>query len=248
MDKSPIGVLFSKVKNESCVDFNFENGMYTFLNCFSYLYYRKHVDLYKNYHTIYCDGILMQKLVSLAGIKTQRISFDMTSLAPIVFEHAEKNNMSVALIGSDQISNDIAAKRILEKYSKLIVIEKRNGYFNNPAEEGIYLDLLRNIDPDIIIVGMGTPGQDLFLSQMYLREWTGVAFTCGGFLHQTAKNGSKYYPDFFNKYNLRWLYRIIDEPKLLYRYLFDYPKSILLFLYDLMCFKIMAKSHNKDEL
>ncbi len=245
VDKNPIAMLFNKVKNESCVNFNFEeNGMYAFLNCFSYLYYRKNVELYKNYKTIYCDGILMQKLVSLAGIKTQRISFDMTSLAPVVFGYAEKNNKTIAIVGSDRNSNEIAVRTILERYPKLNIIEKRNGYFKNADEENIYLDMLRQIDPDILIVGMGTPAQDIFLSKIYLREWDGVAFTCGGFLHQTAKNGNKYYPDFFNKYNLRWLYRIIDEPKLLYRYLFDYPKSILFFSYDLMCFKIMAKNYN----
>ncbi|HCI5759941.1 TPA: WecB/TagA/CpsF family glycosyltransferase, partial [Klebsiella pneumoniae] len=105
-----------------------------------------------------------------------------------------------------------------------------------------FIKQLSELEPDIIIVGMGTPAQDIFLQEMFMSKWTGVAFSCGGFLHQTAKNGSTYYPDFFNKYNLRWMYRMIDEPKLVSRYLFGYPKSILFFLFDLMRFKFMTKN------
>ncbi len=36
---------------------------------------------------IYCDGILLQKCLNLLGVSCQRQSFDMTSVAPKVFEY-----------------------------------------------------------------------------------------------------------------------------------------------------------------
>ncbi|MGU7808287.1 hypothetical protein ACV2Y2_29015, partial [Escherichia coli] len=72
----------------------------TFLNCYSYYIYRKNCSYYTSFHGINCDGFLLKNLVKLVGIQTKRKSFDMTSLAPEVFENAEKNNHSVAIVGS----------------------------------------------------------------------------------------------------------------------------------------------------
>ncbi|HDT2036589.1 TPA: WecB/TagA/CpsF family glycosyltransferase, partial [Klebsiella pneumoniae subsp. pneumoniae] len=174
--------------------------------------------------------------------KAHRVSFDMTSLAPIVFSYAQKNHKKVAIIGSDSESNAKAINIILTKYPDLLLVKARHGYFKDETDRAHFIKQLSELEPDIIIVGMGTPAQDIFLQEMFMSKWTGVAFSCGGFLHQTAKNGSTYYPDFFNKYNLRWMYRMIDEPKLVSRYLFGYPKSILFFLFDLMRFKFMTKN------
>ncbi|MXJ89703.1 WecB/TagA/CpsF family glycosyltransferase [Klebsiella pneumoniae] len=217
------------------------NGIYTFINNYSYLYFRKNLDLYDNYNSIYCDGILMTKLAQMAGIEAHRVSFDMTSLAPIVFSYAQKNHKKIAIIGSDSDSNKKAISIVLEKYPNLLLVKTRHGYFKDEKERSQFVQELVELEPDIVIVGMGTPAQDIFLNDMFLTKWSGVAFTCGGFLHQTAKNGSTYYPEFFNKYNLRWLYRMIDEPKLVSRYLFGYPKSILFYLVDLLRFKFMKK-------
>ena len=242
MARNPINVLYEKVKNETSLDFEFQNGIYTFINNYSYLYFRKNLALYDNYSAIYCDGILMTKLAQMAGIKAHRVSFDMTSLAPIVFSYAQKNHKKVAIIGSDSESNAKAINIILTKYPDLLLVKARHGYFKDETDRAHFIKQLSELEPDIIIVGMGTPAQDIFLQEMFMSKWTGVAFSCGGFLHQTAKNGSTYYPDFFDKYNLRWMYRMIDEPKLVSRYLFGYPKSILFFLLDLMRFKFMTKN------
>ncbi|HBX2662215.1 TPA: glycosyltransferase, partial [Klebsiella pneumoniae] len=69
MARNPINVLYEKVKNETSLDFEFQNGIYTFINNYSYLYFRKNLALYDNYSAIYCDGILMTKLAQMAGIK-----------------------------------------------------------------------------------------------------------------------------------------------------------------------------------
>jgi N-acetylglucosaminyldiphosphoundecaprenol N-acetyl-beta-D-mannosaminyltransferase len=89
------------------------------------------------------------------------------------------------------------------------------------------------LDPDFLVIGMGTPLQESFLSNIKSLGWGGVGFTCGGFIHQTA-SGLNYYPKWINKLNLRWLYRIWDEPRLLTRYLIQYPRFVVLFIYDLI--------------
>ena len=90
---------------------------------------------------------------------------------------------------------------------------------------------------------MGTPFQEQFLVDLKNLGWIGAGYTCGGFIHQTAAN-IKYYPEFFNTYNLRWLYRMIDEPKLIKRYLILYPKSTFLFFFDFIIYKFLKTLSN----
>ena len=83
---------------------------------------------------------------------------------------------------------------------------------------------------------MGTPLQEKFLIDLKKNGWSGIGFTCGGFLHQTSNN-IIYYPNWIDKFSLRAFYRMYDEPKLIKRYFLIYPLAILLFLYDLFKFR-----------
>ncbi|QIT27988.1 WecB/TagA/CpsF family glycosyltransferase [Raoultella terrigena] len=231
LNSNPVKELSKKIPQ---TEFHIENnkGINTFLNCYSYYVYRKIANSYQSFDKIYCDGILFQKMVGLIGIKTKRISFDMTSLAPEVFGYAERNLNTVAIIGSEDKYLQKAILEIKNNFPKLDIIESRNGFFNSKEERTDYLEKLSGINPDIIIVGMGTPLQDYFLTDIKDKGWEGVGYTCGGFIHQTASKGTVYYPKLIDKYNLRWLYRIYDEPKLFKRYFIYYPLSIALFYYD----------------
>lgn len=224
---NPIELLKQRQK-KNC---EIENELTTFINPFSYLFFRKNLLLFKKFDHLLIDGIALIYLLRIIGIKTSRFSFDMTSLAPKVFNSAIQRNKSVFFIGSDEESIMGFVKVIKLNFKELSIKGFRNGYF---ADDNEREDVLNNIaikNPDIVIVGMGTPLQELFLVELKGKGWKGSGFTCGGFIHQTIAN-SNYYPDFFDRYNLRWLYRMFDEPKLIKRYLFLYPKSVLLFYVD----------------
>ena len=56
--------------------------------------------------------------------------------------------------------------------------------------------------------------------------FSGLGFTCGGFLDQLAES-QHYYPAWIDKADLRWLYRLCKEPRrLLRRYTLDYAPFI----------------------
>lgn len=204
----------------------------TFLNPYSYLYFRKSPDDFKEFDYILADGILFVLMLRILGVRTKRVSFDMSSLAPLVFSQAETSNSSIAIIGSAEGVVESAVASLRTDYPKLNVIELRNGYFKDKEETAHYIEKLSSLSPDIVIVGMGTPNQERFINALSRSGWEGTAFTCGGFLHQTSKKGNTYYPKIFDKLHLRWLYRIIDEPKLFYRYFALYPLSVILFIKD----------------
>ncbi len=208
-----------------------KGGLTTFINPFSYLFYRKHLPLFRNFDYVLVDGIALVLLLKMVGVKTLRFSFDMTSLAPGVFENAIKNSQSIYIIGSTQESVEGFVNVIESNYKELHIVGFKNGFFKDKNERENTLNNIVTLAPDIVIVGMGTPLQEMFLVDLKKKGWSGSGYTCGGFIHQTVTR-SNYYPAFFDKYNLRWLYRMFDEPKLIRRYLFLYPKSVLLFFND----------------
>jgi N-acetylglucosaminyldiphosphoundecaprenol N-acetyl-beta-D-mannosaminyltransferase len=213
----------------------------TFLNPYSYLIARKNICTFDQFDAIHFDGKLLCLAYRLIGYKLPRISFDMTSLAPEVLGYANDKNLSVLLIGGLPGIAEKASKKIKANYPKIIISGTHHGFFHNEEEQLIAISNIEKINPDIVICGMGTPFQELFLAKLANTTWKGFGYTCGGFLEQTSRSGLNYYPQIFNKLEIRWLYRIIEDPKLLIRYLKNYPKFIYTFILDASLLKLHKK-------
>lgn len=219
------------LKHKAYSDFNEITGLSTFLNPYSYLFLRKNLCLFERFDRIYIDGILLLFLLRVIGVNVRRASFDMTSLAPVVIKDCIERNKTIYFIGSHEESITQFIDVIQSEFTQLSISGFRKGYFDNFEDRVNVIKSIIKLKPDVVVVGMGTPHQETFLLDLKEAGWSGTGFTCGGFIHQTAK-GIDYYPTFYNKYNLRWLYRMIDEPKLIKRYLLLYPKSLILFSWD----------------
>jgi N-acetylglucosaminyldiphosphoundecaprenol N-acetyl-beta-D-mannosaminyltransferase len=182
------------------------------------------------------DGGLLILVFNLFGLKFNRKSFDMTSLAPIVFNEAIQNNKTIYFIGTTPSLIVRSIKNIKSQFPKLKILGYRDGYMSESERSSVF-NLICKLNIDYVICGMGTPLQEVFLLELKEHGWSGVGYTCGGFLHQSA-NSIEYYPNWINKLNLRSFYRMYDEPKLITRYFVDYPKAILIIIYDLIKYKV----------
>ncbi|MAW21314.1 MAG: glycosyltransferase [Flavobacteriales bacterium] len=202
----------------------------TFLNLYSYMIARNNKAVFKEFN-ILIDGIIFVWILKLFGFsRVRRNSFDMTSLAPIVFKAAIENNNSIYFIGSKPKVIDTAIKKIKAKFSNLNICGYRDGYLNENERDSIFNDII-SLKADIVVCGMGTPLQEQFLLGLQQSGFKGRGYTCGGFLHQTANNIS-YYPNWVDRFNLRGFYRMYDEPYLIKRYFILYPWSLIKYLID----------------
>lgn len=197
-----------------------KNRIYTFLNPVSYLDASKLKNLFKSLDGIFADGSLLVKAIQvLYGKKVERRSFDMTSLAPELFSFAEKENKTIYIVASKQEEVEKACIIFKEKYPNLNIIGYRNGYFNNETEKETAIQEILQKNPYFLIVGMGAIAQEKFLLKAKEMGFQGIGFTCGGFIHQTAKNEIDYYPQWVDKYNIRFLYRMYKEKHTRKRYI-----------------------------
>jgi len=212
---------------------DFSGQSVLFLNPYSYMILRSHPHLLASAGRIALDGQLLVKILSLFWLRRiDRISFDMTSLAPVVFERAAALRQRVYIVGSTQQDLTRALEILSRQYPDLVLCGSRNGYFESEATRGAALEAVVKSDADILVCGMGSPHQERFLYDLREMGWSGTGYTCGGFLHQTATRGVRYYPAWVNRLNLRWAYRIYDEPKLIRRYFFGYPVAVFLIIKD----------------
>ena len=195
------------------------SGIYTFLNPVSYLEAIKHPTVYENYNGIFADGNILVKAINcLYHVKIYRMSFDMTSIVPILFNFALERGKSIYFIASEDKEIEIALEKFRSHFPG-IIINGRNGYFYPDKEMDKEVEQVIEINPDFLIIGMGAPQQEVFLSRIAKAGFNKIGFTCGGFIHQTAMDKIYYYPRWIDKFNLRFIYRFCKEKHTRKRYI-----------------------------
>ena len=201
---------------------------------------RKNHDLFDGMDGLYVDGMLMCILIKLWwGEKIPRLSFDMAGMAVDLFNRLndKENQETIYFIGAKQEEIEGTMKQIASSYPNLIIKDFRNGYFQSPQERQKAIEEIVKANPDFTVVGMGSPLQEQFATDLKANGYQGIVFTCGGFLHQTSSR-MNYYPEWVNKYNLRAFYRLAHEKgmlKRLYNVLIEFP---ILFSFDSFCTKL----------
>ena len=219
---------------EKATDAPITSGAATFLNPHSYLSLRSRPDLLANFDALYLDGISMVRAVRAIGVRVERRSFDMTSLAPVVLGEASRRGSPLAVVGGEPGVAEKALAALRDAIGSFDVPVASSGYFADGLERSALMSRIRAANPEVVLVGMGAPHQEEFVRDLLNTGWRGTVYTCGGFLHQTADSeDAVYYPVLFDRLNLRWLYRILREPQLLPRYLLRYPWFALVFLWDI---------------
>jgi len=220
----------------------------TFLNPYSYLMLRAHSQVLENFDVIGVDGFSLAVFLRLAGVcNSPRVSFDMTSVAMDVFKYAEATGRTVFLVGSTQENLDTAVQHILARFPALKFCGASHGFFDDEGEAALIAGI-NWIGADIVICGMGAVKQEKFLAALNVSGWQGKGYSCGGFIHQIAKGSLDYYPQWMNRLNLRWIFRILDEPKLLKRYFIDYPIAIGLLLRDAVNYHILRVQDKRRKI
>lgn len=221
------------------------NKFITFLNPYSLFAAREYALKYKEFDYIASDGILPVWMNSFFHVsKTIRCSFDMAGIAGLIFKYAISEKKRIYFWGTTSENLTKFLKVIRQNYPSLQIAGWHHGYVES-LEERIWEDI-QNSNADIIIIGMGTPKQDLMALKLKEKGYMGSVYTCGGFLHQTIEK-INYYPFWINKLNLRSMYRLYKEPETLKRFFKTYPKFLFSYSYFLIKTKYFSSGLEADK-
>lgn len=204
----------------------------TFVNPAVFALIKKHTNFAKTlsrFDMILPDGIgIVMAVKRRRGLNLERVSFDSTSLALPVLALVERTRRTIALVGGAPGVAARAATHLHQKFPELRLVAELDGY----GDQREKVACLRDLQPDVVICGMGAIAQEEFLLALVDAGWCGQGFTCGGYLDQLGA-GVSYYPDWVDRSNLRWAYRLAREPRRLWRrYLIDYQQFARLYLKD----------------
>ncbi len=177
----------------------------------------------REYHTLAdytnADGMSLVLLGRLFGIPIERrhrtSSFD---LLPILADAACRNRWRIFYLGSLPGVGEKAAGRLRSKHPGL-QIRTRHGHFNaerSCAENQNVLAEISEYDPDILLVGMGMPRQEIWVLENKADISARATFCCGAMMELVAGE-LPICPHWMGEIGIEWLYRLFSQPTRVWR-------------------------------
>jgi exopolysaccharide biosynthesis WecB/TagA/CpsF family protein len=137
-----------------------------------------------------------------------------TDLIPMVLERAP-HGTRVAVIGGRSEVIEAARRTLGIQYPNIDIFSCLNGYEDMRHVEA-HIRYLRAERPDIVLVGLGTPHQEI-LAERLLREVSPkLVWAIGGFL-EFASGAADRAPRLLLAFRLEWFWRLSREPARLWR-------------------------------
>jgi exopolysaccharide biosynthesis WecB/TagA/CpsF family protein len=164
------------------------------------------------------DGVA----VNFASYILYRRSFPQnlngTDFVPFFLQNTG-HNLRIYLLGASPTVVERAAFIIGARWPRHRIVGFHHGFFSDQDEEMV----LREMDqarPDLVLVGMGNPRQEVWLAE-HLPQVCNCGFGVGALFDFISGNVPRA-PSWIRRARLEWLYRLSLEPNRLWqRYTFD---------------------------
>ena len=179
---------------------------------------------------VYCDGYGVRLAAKTLGLP---VPHRMTGADWIwgVGALCEEAGRSLYLLGSVPGSAADAAAQLRRWYPRLEVRGTHHGFFGleSPHNERV-LEHIAEHRPDILLVGMGTPQQELWVDRHFDRIEAHVVWSVGALFDYISGRMPRA-PHWMADHGLEWIFRLVMEPRRMWRrYLIGNPA----FLYRVM--------------
>lgn len=181
----------------------------------------------KSADLLYLDGIGTVK-VAERKLKCSLSRIPGCDLWQALMAESSERQARVFLLGSDQDVVEQTSEKLFQQY-QVSICGYHNGYFIDQDE---MIDEIIRSDPDILTVAMGSPKQELFMEACRNRGLKCFMMGVGG-TYNVFTGKVKRAPKIWRELGLEWLYRMVKEPKRIYRQL-----GLLRFLYLYLLKKI----------
>jgi N-acetylglucosaminyldiphosphoundecaprenol N-acetyl-beta-D-mannosaminyltransferase/alpha-1,3-mannosyltransferase len=118
--------------------------------------------------------------------------------------------LRVYLLGSAPGVAEIAAARLGSAFPQHRFVGTHHGFFTAADEERVAAAIAA-AEPDLILVGMGQPRQEIWAAANF-RRFAAVTMCIGAFLDFSAGNVARA-PDWLRRMRAEWVYRLAQEPR-----------------------------------
>lgn len=164
-----------------------------------------------------------------------------SDLVPELCAIAAKKGYSVFLLGAAEGVADKAAENLQRKNPGLKIAGTYSppyGFENDVKEIEHINKTLYQSKADLLFVGLGVPKQDIFIYQNMHRYQIPMSFSIGATIDFEA-GVQKRAPRWINKIGMEWAYRLLSDPKRMFkRYIID----------DMQIFRLAWKYRKKKDI
>lgn len=139
-----------------------------------------------------------------------------SDLVPALFDAASAENpIRTYLFGAAPGVAERAARAVEARYPGIRVVGAHGppfGFERDPAELERSLDRIREADPELLLVGLGAPKQELWIHAHRDRIPARVALCIGATIDFLAGERTRA-PGWMQRAGLEWLHRMLTEPR-----------------------------------
>lgn len=189
-------------------------------------------EIYKHADYVLCDGVPVKWASDFLGdpIKERITGLDVL---PRIFPFAESRNFTIFLLGaSPGVAETLKAVMEAKHPGVQIVgtfVPPFRAVFSKEENEQM-IEAINAVKPDILLVSLTAPKQDIWIAENLEELDTHVAIGIGG-AFEVAAGMIKRAPLWMQKSGLEWIYRFLQEPKRMFkRYFVEAPVFIPLIL------------------
>ncbi len=130
-------------------------------------------------------------------------------------ERAAERGDQLFLLGAAPGVADAAAQRLQRRFPGLNMVGTHHGYFSS-SEEPAVVSAIARARPDVLLVGMGVPRQELWMVRHRSRLRVAVMMGVGGSFDVLSGRLPRA-PRCWQGVGLEWLWRALRQPKRLWR-------------------------------
>lgn len=155
-------------------------------------------------------GIVIASKLNKIKIKERVSGYDLVQK---IFYLIQNENYSIYFLGSSDEIIQLAKINMEKKFPGIKIIGTHNGFFNDDKKIVEQINLLK---PDILLVGMGAPKQEKWIYK-HKNVLNSKVFIGIGGSFDVMSGKIKRAPAILQQLGLEWLYRLISQPKRLWR-------------------------------
>jgi N-acetylglucosaminyldiphosphoundecaprenol N-acetyl-beta-D-mannosaminyltransferase len=180
-------------------------------------------EVYKNADLILTDGKPLLWIAKWYGTPIKE-KISGSDLFPLLCKMAAEKGYKMFFLGAAEGVAAKAAENLMSRYPGLNVVGSYSppfGFEENEAEIQKIETMIKTAEPEILIVGLGCPKQELFI--LHHKDTLGVPISLGlGASLDFEAGNIKRAPKWMANHGLEWLFRITQDPKrMAKRYLVD---------------------------
>ncbi|MFC2096251.1 WecB/TagA/CpsF family glycosyltransferase [Bacteroidota bacterium] len=194
--------------------------------------------IFKRIDILVAEGAGIPLFAKLFGVKISE-KIGMVNLMFDLLNLANTHSYKVMLFGATDETNKNASEIIVSNYPKIKICQGVNGFFN---EEDIpqIIDKINNESPDILFIGISYPIKERFAVKYRVAINAKLIIPVGGAFEVLVGNIKRPKKD-TKRIPIAWLYRLMQEPKRMFKPIFVTIAYSVFIMFPIMWFKHITR-------